>query len=249
VTRGWFLAWLLIGPAIGTTLLVLPSEGRIALFTTAIFLDTGHSLSPIALAWTTRDFRRMMLADPVKYIALPVFVLAICTAIGFDRSFGHPTLFGAMTMVYFWWNLYHFGMQNFGILQLWNHTKRRCNLALGLGGVALGMGLPSFFSSSLLLVGLFGTGLFAFNHWLTDVALSSRISRFGWLFGAAMLVVGCVGFVWLFPVSDGMGHKLSLGPSLRIILGARFGLGFVHFLYSRWVWRRGSPVMAALYAQ
>jgi hypothetical protein len=245
MTRAWFWAWLVVGPAIGAALLFLPPEGRVALFAIAVFLDTGHSLSPIALAWSTPAFRRMMLDDPVKYVALPAFVIAICTGIGFDRSIGDLTLFWAMAAVYFWWNLWHFGMQNFGILQLWDRTNRRRNLALGLGGVALGMGLPAFLSLGPTAA-LLGQGIFGFNHWLTDIALSSRASRFGWLFGAAVLVVGCVGFVWLFPVSGGMAHRLSLGPSLRIILGARFGLGFVHFLYSRWVWRRGSTVMAAL---
>jgi hypothetical protein len=54
-----------------------------------------------------------------------------------------------------------------------------------------------------------------------------------------MLAAGCLGFVWLFPAPAGVAHRLTLGPPLRIILGTRFGLGFVHFLYSRWVWGRG----------
>jgi len=32
------------------------------------------------------------------------------------------------------------------------------------------------------------------------------------------------------------------------ILSFRFGLGFVHFLYDGWIWRKGTPAIEAVLA-
>jgi hypothetical protein len=49
---GWL--WLLSGPPIGPTLVVLPPAGRLLCFTAAVFLETGHS--PATTLTTGRQF-------------------------------------------------------------------------------------------------------------------------------------------------------------------------------------------------
>jgi hypothetical protein len=67
---GWL--WLLSGLPVGLALVVLPPAGRLLFYTAAVFLETGHSLSPIVMARTHRGFRPLMLWRPRKYLLLPL---------------------------------------------------------------------------------------------------------------------------------------------------------------------------------
>ena len=84
------------------------------------------------------------------------------------------------------------------------------------------------------------TGVFSFSHWLTDIGLSSRVSRHPWLFISIVLAMGSVGFLWMVPRVDHMATRV-----IPTVLTARWGLGFVHFLYSRWVWSISDPKIRA----
>jgi hypothetical protein len=152
--------------------------------------------------------------------------------------------FPILVWVYLIWNGYHFGMQNFGVLSLYRDKprsarRRQIDMILCLAGTALGMyALPMLAGSQSLA--MLCVGVFSFNHWLVAIGLSSRVSRHTWVFIAAMLVVGVVGFVWMIPTSN--------GPMIRVIpviICARMGLGFVHFLYDRWVWKLSDPLVRA----
>jgi hypothetical protein len=108
-----------------------------------------------------------------------------------------------------------------------------------LGLTAFGMGaLPLLLSDRSLSLLL--TGVFSFSHWLTDIGLSSRVSRHPWLFITAVLAMGSVGFLWMVPRVDHMATRV-----IPAVLTARWGLGFVHFLYSRWVWNISDPKVRA----
>jgi hypothetical protein len=255
---GWL--WLLSGLPIGLALVALPPTGRLLFFTAAVFLETGHSLSPIIMAWTHRGFRLLMLSQPGKYLVLPSAVFALAFGVGIMTSLGWTSYvpgpyhsrqitdlrnpFPILVWVYLIWNGYHFGMQNFGVLSLCRHKprsarRRQIDMFLCLAGTALGMyALPMLaWSQSLALLCV---GVFSFNHWLVAIGLSSRVSRHTWGFIAAILVAGTVGFVWMIPTSN--------GPMIRvipIIICARMGLGFVHFLYDRWVWKLSDPLVRA----
>jgi hypothetical protein len=79
-----------------------------------------------------------------------------------------------------------------------------------------------------------------FNHWLTDIGLSSRVSRHWWLFLGSVLLLGCVGFAWKVPRVD---HIATI--AIPWVIQARWGVGIAHFLYSRWVWKLSNPQVRA----
>ena len=80
-------------------------------------------------------------------------------------------------------------------------------------------------------------GLFSFNHWLVDIGLSSRVARWHWGFIAAVLSIGVL---WLV---------LRNGPlSMRVvpnIVGIRYGIGMIHFIYSARIWKLSDPQVRA----
>jgi hypothetical protein len=147
--------------------------------------------------------------------------------------------------IYWTWNIYHFGMQNFGVLSLYKRNTPRSvdgrvrDGLLCLGITALGMGLLPYFLREKLTFLLLAQGL-SFNHWLVDIGLSSRVARHPWVFIGSLLALGSAGFLWLVPRADHIATK-----PIMAVIAARWGLGFVHFLYSRWVWRLNDPAVRA----
>jgi hypothetical protein len=259
---GWL--WLVSGLPIGAALIWLPDAWRFWFFLAAVFLETGHSLSPVALAWTHRDFRKIILLSPRKYLLLPGAIFAATLAIGAATSAGLTSFvpgpyhsrvitdltnpFPIIVWVYWLWNIFHFGMQNFGVLRLcrpMGHKGRfrRVEMIACLGLTAFGMAvLPMLVRSASLDFLLLG--VFSFNHWLVDIGLSSRVSHsatgHGWLFIFGVLALGAVGFVWMVPTPTGLMIRV-----IPVIICARLGFGFVHFLYSCWIWKLGDPQVRA----
>lgn len=105
-------------------------------------------------------------------------------------------------------------------------------------------GHPSFIA--MLVVGQ----AISFLHWTTDIGLSVRALRRWWLFLILALVFGALGFAFKTVTTDhhycGLLPACSVMWSIPLLVSLRFGLGFVHFLYSRWVWRRGAPFVSKL---
>src|SRR5258708_7370359 len=83
-------------------------------FMVLVVLDTAHVLSPMAMAWSRGDFREVMLRYWPQYIIAPFFVLAVSLA---AASQPRPVV-DAVVTIYFTWNVYHFGAQNYGLLRL-----------------------------------------------------------------------------------------------------------------------------------
>jgi hypothetical protein len=81
---------------------------------------------------------------------------------------------------------------------------------------------------------IIGVAVYSLNHWLVAIGLSSHVccARWYWVFALAMLLVGAVGFLWLIPTPN--GNLLRVIP---IVVSARLGLGFAHFVYDRWLWK------------
>ena len=149
----WDGFWILTGLPLGLALLCLTvpwydrpnpqhyghSTNLLTIFTLVPLLKTGHSLSPIALAWSHQGFRRVMVERRAKFILLPGAVFLAAAGIGSATSLGltsyvnaphHLFLvndlsnpFPVLVWVYMLWNAYHFGMQNFGVLPIY-HKKR-----------------------------------------------------------------------------------------------------------------------------
>ena len=77
-------------------------------------------------------------------------------------------------------------------------------------------------------------------HWIMDIRLSGYVASHAWLFTMAVLAVGLGGFVWkTVAVDPGLCRPMlacTAQFSIPMLLGLRYGLGFWHFLMSRWVW-------------
>lgn len=133
---GWL--WLLSGLPVGLVLMCSPFRVWTAFFTLFVFMEVGHALSPIVFAWAHPDYRRLIFKYPRKYIVVPgAFLLSACvigavTSLGWTsfvrpaqaltgQSYAFTDLrnpFGLMVSCYWWWNVYHFGMQNFGVFSM-----------------------------------------------------------------------------------------------------------------------------------
>jgi hypothetical protein len=240
---------------IGLALVVFPPAGRLLFFSAAVFFEAGHSLSAIVMAWTHRGFRAIMFRQPKSYLLLPLVVFGSAFAIDAVTSLGWTSFipgpyhdrqiadrsspFPILVWIYLIWNGCHFGMQIFGVLSLYrknprNARQRRIDMFLCLAGTALGMYALPMLAGSQSLVMLCA---FLVQPLVVTIGLTSRISRHTWVF-IVMLVMGTIGCVWVIPTSS--------GPMIRVIpiICARMGLGFVHFLYDRWVWKLSDPLVA-----
>jgi len=188
------------------------------IFAALIMIEAAHLAAPVVLAWSNVGFRqRLVLPHLWQFLGLPTVVLG--AALMLPLSVVAP--------VYFVANMHHFGMQNFGVLSLCRRLHhRRIWMGVCLVGTAALMEVP--------LVGF----LVGVVHWLTDIGLSSAASRYAPAFIAVLLVGGLAGFIWLIPTDHGVKRR-----SVELIVTARMGLGFVHFLYSRWVWQFSNPVV------
>ena len=137
-SAAWDGFCVLSGLPIGLLLLLLSAPQLYAFACLAVLLETGHALSPIALAWMHTGFRRIMLEHKAKYILLPASIFTAAILIGGITSLGlteyhRGTLlfvqmssmpnwknpFPILMWVYMIWNAYHFGMQNFGVLTIY----------------------------------------------------------------------------------------------------------------------------------
>jgi hypothetical protein len=248
--------WLLSGLPVGLALLAMPPAGRLWCFALFVVLETAHSFSPIVLAWTHRGFRQTVIwSNPWKYIGLPAAVFVFALSVGLATNAGltsyvpgpgqfqHVTdltnPFPLLVWAYSTWNLYHFGMQDFGIWRLWGGLRinRWAEIGICLGLVIFFVEVMRHITHSLWVM-LFVTGLVSVNHWVVDLGLSVRVA--GRMFLPGVLALGLIGFVWMVPSPGGQMIRM-----IPWIICVRLGLGFVHFLYSRWVWRLSDPLVRA----
>lgn len=233
---------------------------RSLLIATVRFLDSSHLAAPIALAWVHPEFRRQIaLTHKVRYIAAPLLVLgaAVLTVpatLIFWPAF-HPIIgtkiravadinsinpFTALLTLFVLWNLYHFGAQNFGVWRLIRRGQgnRFLQKSSWIGATVAGMVGTPFVAPVLTPLSMWAFGLW---HWLPAIWLAAKVSRRPVLFWAAMALVGALIAVSVW----GSVAYGSLAVAM-IAVGARLGLGFVHFLYDRWIWRFSDARMRAI---
>lgn len=106
-----------------------------------VALDMGHNLAPMFLAWSHDGFRALMLKRPVRFIIVPIVLLALGTLAGIASSvWGDPlwtpfvnsalsaselwppritNTMWWLIIIYASWNYYHFAKQNFGVLSIY----------------------------------------------------------------------------------------------------------------------------------
>jgi hypothetical protein len=263
----WALAALGRGP-IETALVVF--------FMCAIVVDTAHNMSPLLLTWTHPALRRIALVQWRWYILLPGAVMFVACAIGAATSLGwtdfvrghgaiyHLALdwrnpFPWLVLIYVSWEVYHFGMQNFGILAIYrriNGSQGRTRTvdkflclaftaALMVPPLLLAFGVPGmgWWKPPLYVVFLV-VGVVSTMHWLVSIGLSLRVTQIRWwLWLPLLFVIGTVGFGWTAASPSG-----TMLRQIPWIMAFRFGLGFVHFLYDGFIWKRGHPAMQTVLA-
>jgi hypothetical protein len=92
------------------------------------------------------------------------------------------------------------------------------------------------------------------NHWLSAIGIAAHVDgrsrdRSPMIFAAIIMLVGFVVF-WLLFWNGQWNWNLRL--MMRLSLGVvclRLGIGFVHFLYDRWVWKLSDPQVRATIGQ
>jgi hypothetical protein len=260
----WDGFWILSAPVLGLLMLV-PLAVRLPTASITIGLlcvNFGHAISPIALAWTHKGFRGVMLGQPGKFIGGPAVVIvagvaaAVATWLMFPAfqpgrmvlenfkldNIGVPIVLWAN--LYAIWNLYHAGAQNFGFLCLyrrrgWKGKQKVAMLAVCIAvSVFVGHEMSRIFSYETVF--LFCFGLVTVNHWLAAIGLSAHVhARHNdcsplWFSGGVILAGGLL--VWGFHA----GLRYSVHVAI-LTLCLRGALGIWHFLQDRWIWRLGDP--------
>lgn len=250
------------GLPIGLALICLPTQTTYWFFTAAIVMETGHRVAPIVLAWIHREFRQqVMRKSPFWYIVVPIAILVTTSAIGVATSFDltnydltkpHQIFrvtdlrnpFPLLAWAYWTWNIYHFGMQYFGVATLYRLGRnRRARMAICLGVTAFGMGALPMLTHSWWMHYL-TIGVFSVNHWLTEIGLCGLASRRRVWFIVTISLLGCTGFLWEKSLSGGIATRPPIWL-LPAVFAPAFGIGMVHFLYSRWVWQFSNPEVRA----
>jgi hypothetical protein len=216
----WYI-WLSL--PIGAVFALQLPQGTVIFAVSVMVLETAHVVSPMVTAWAKPGLRTIVRREWIKHVAVPI---AIMGSVAFL-----PVTWVAL--VYWPWNSFHFGMQNFGVMALYGLRK--------LGFVVLCVTMlsisvaPLFHPSGPVAAILMGA--FSFNHWITDIGLSSRVAHWHWRF---ILVVLAIGAIWLC---------LRQGPlSVRVfpqIIAIRYGIGIVHFIYSARIWKVSDPQVRA----
>jgi hypothetical protein len=234
----------------------LPAQ---ALMMGLLVVNFAHVLAPIALAWSHRGYRAVMLQRPAKFVRGPAVVMtagAVAAAAATWALFPAyrplhvdledlPSLQGFVPFV-FWaalyavWNLYHAGAQNFGLICLYRRRgfAGRGKLAVLAACIAatvlLGREVPRY--SNVAIVSAFCIGCIFVNHWTAAIGLTAHVhSRHTgcspvW-FIMVMLAIGG-GLAWVFYAA------IMASPHLRMIaLSLRGALGMWHFLQDRWLWQ------------
>ena len=101
--------------------------------------------------------------------------------------------------------------------------------------------------------GLWGFAIIGLNHWLVAIGLASHVHAnharsSPWPFALAVVAAGFVLFCLLFV---DLRRLPTVGLSTAALcftvttVGFRLGLGFVHFLYDRWIYKLSDPQVRA----
>lgn len=245
----WDGVFMLSGLPIGLVLAAgfIPLPSIIAGY---LVLNGGHLASPVATAWCHPEFRRVMLRARLKYIVVPTIIIALGMLAGATvgkvfsinpvtlgikgvewQDYARPMI--ALLPIYFAWNAYHFAMQNYGFLRIYRPGIDR-TVAMQWAMFATLFGLviiPQLFRQPIIFLFLFG--LVTVNHQLSAIGLASHVwanrhQRSPLWFAAALLTLGS-GMAWLILHSPG---RVAM-----TLIGTLLSMGFVHFLYDRWIYR------------
>jgi hypothetical protein len=148
---------------------------------------------------------------------------------------------------YWYWDVYHFAKQNFGVARLcrcwfnW-YGSRHLDMVLFAGGTAVIILIGPHFLSPLWTFLILTIGV-SVTHWITEIILTARVCG-RWLFAGAALGLGSAAFLWSVPTPFGIVIPAT-GVTLAFY-SARIGLGIAHFLTDQWIWRLSDPQVRAV---
>jgi hypothetical protein len=251
----WFFSGVPLGMAFASGTVPPPAivHGLIA-------LNTAHLFAPVAMTWSHRDFRQIMLAQKRKFIVAPILLLGLgpslaCAAwhsgivpeinvMTLARRYANPAdafrcPLEPLIAAYFVWNIYHFAMQNYGLLRIYRPSMdtTMAMRVMAFATVMLMVVIPDSYRVPWL--SLFMLGAVVFNHQLAALGLAAHIwanhhHRSQLWFVGPLLLLGALA-AW------GMALIPSVWLLWLIIGGVRITLGFGHFLYDRWVYTFSDP--------
>lgn len=227
--RGLGLLWFATGLPVAAALFFLPFQVIVWCLIAFAPLQVAHQISPVAMSWMNGQFRQLMLVDRRKFLLLPAVVFVVAVAVPFAWTAG----------LYFAWNIYHYAMQHFGVLNLCRRVPQRWRVEISIGVMlaTISMFLMPFVVHGRVVTALILAG--GVNHWVTDLWLSSRAATLSWVFLLVVGLIGLTGFVIWSPTEHGV-H-----PRAEWLVQVGMALGFIHFLYSRWVWQLRNPSIRA----
>ena len=205
----------------------LPSNNLIiGLLAAGMIFDAAHLACPVTRAWSVPALRGIVKREWLKHLVLPGAVLIAA-------PFGSIKWVALSYYAVYWtWNSYHFGMQNYGVLVLYG--RRMLGFAALCATMLTVSVAPLIWPGTAMTLVLAGVSL---HHWLTDIWLSSRVAQWRWWFMAAVLAIG-LGFF-------GLRQSLLSVHRLPQIMTIVYAIGIVHFIYSARVWRLRDPVVRA----
>jgi len=166
-----------------------------------------------------------MLNQPRKYLVFPSAVFAVAAGVSIATAVGwtaYNPATGPLTP-------HATGWDNpfpilFAVYFVWNfyHFSMQNYGVLRLAGADLGRwGKPIAFVGTALSLHVMPLAVSA-NHWITDIGLSWRVST-----------------------SEGMSLRRMEGIVIALSGIRGLGVSFVHFLYSRWIWKLSDPQVRA----
>jgi hypothetical protein len=230
---------------------MLMAEIVFGYFLLAIVLDHAHLACPIWLGWGNRSFRRVMLERPEKFILLPALCIIGALLIGEHAATTHDLSFRVLAGAYLVWNAWHFGSQHFGIASLagWRLGPRWMRQVVFIVPTMGLMLIPMAFSMGVLPI-IVISECNNLIHWVTDIGLTAYVKRrWLWVFLPTVLVAGIGGFLWktvtVDPYFCGSLPACTAAWGIPMLVSIRYGLGFWHFLMSRWVWKLSDPQVRA----
>jgi hypothetical protein len=126
----WDGFWLLSGLPISLVLMLTAPGVVLPLAATVMILETAHVVCPMILAWTRPELRAIVSREWIKHILAPAAIMVGVLLVPAGWVMG----------LYWAWNIYHFGMQNFGVTSLYWRPYRQARKWLCLGVTAFVMG-------------------------------------------------------------------------------------------------------------
>lgn len=258
----WFDGlWIWSGVPIGLVLAGLswggfnsPLSACIAAFTV---LDAAHLLSPMALIAVHPEMRRRAFNEPLKFIVVPVLLLALPTL--YWGQLGRLAPYALLLRGA--WNAHHFAAQWFGLVQvyrrLWKKPGRRqidrlvcvivvvaVMIPLSLyWSIILGVPPPRWLVAQIMMpqwLFVFFFGLLNINHWLSSIGLSIKVMECKWWWLGLLALMAGSGFAWNMGVVGVRG--------LEALVYLNLGVGMAHYWIDGLIWRRGEPAMRVVLA-